>query len=99
MLIDLAANAIGELGSESVVVRSNERTLKLLSEKLDEFKKALSEKLGRDVEVTLGEPIGTIGGIVVETPDGSVRIDNTFESRIERFEGELRAEIAKALFG
>jgi len=99
MIIDLAASAIKELGSESVVVRSNERTLKMLSKKLDEFKTALSEKLGRDVEVTIGEPISTIGGVVVETPDGSVRVDNTFESRIERFEGELRAEIAKALFG
>ncbi|QDA30524.1 V-type ATP synthase subunit E [Thermococcus indicus] len=99
MLVDLAVQAVGELGSESVVVRSNERTLKLLSERADEFRKALGERLGREIEVSLGEPVGTIGGLVVETPDGTVRVDNTFESRIERFEGELRAEIAKALFG
>ncbi|NJE00346.1 V-type ATP synthase subunit E [Thermococcus sp. JdF3] len=99
MLVDLAVQAVGELGSESVVVRSNERTLKLLSERADEFRKALGERLGREIEVSLGEPVGTIGGLVVETPDGAVRVDNTFEARIERFEGELRAEIAKALFG
>ncbi|WP_148883030.1 V-type ATP synthase subunit E [Thermococcus aciditolerans] len=99
MLVDLAVQAVGELGSESVVVRSNERTLKLLSERADEFRKALGERLGREIEVSLGEPIGTIGGLVVETPDGAVRVNNTFEARIERFEGELRAEIAKALFG
>ncbi|KUH32315.1 ATP synthase subunit E [Thermococcus celericrescens] len=99
MLVDLAVQAVGELGSESVVVRSNERTLKLLSERADEFRKALGERLGREIEVSLGEPVGTIGGLVVETPDGAVRVNNTFEARIERFEGELRAEIAKALFG
>ncbi|CAD5243228.1 V-type ATP synthase subunit E [Thermococcus camini] len=99
MLVDLAVQAVGELGSESVVVRSNERTLKLLSERADEFRKSLGERLGREIEVSLGEPVGTIGGLVVETPDGAVRVDNTFEARIERFEGELRAEIAKALFG
>ncbi|NJE02538.1 V-type ATP synthase subunit E, partial [Thermococcus sp. JdF3] len=69
MLVDLTGKAVEELGSGSVVVKSNERTLKLLEGRLDEFKKALTEKLGRDVEVTLGEPITTIGGILVETPD------------------------------
>ncbi|AFL95137.1 V-type ATP synthase subunit E [Thermococcus cleftensis] len=99
MLIDLAVGAVKELGSESFVLRSNEKTLELLSNRLDEFRKALAERLGKDVEVALGEPVQTIGGLIVETPDGSVRVDNTFEARIERFEGELRAEIAKALFG
>ena len=99
MLVDLTASAVRELGVRSVVVLSNERTLRMLSEKLDEFMKALAEKLGIEVEVSLGEPVNTIGGVIVETPDGSVRVDNTFESRIERFESELRAEIAKALFG
>ncbi|NJE03942.1 V-type ATP synthase subunit E [Thermococcus sp. MV11] len=99
MLIDLAVGAVKELGSESFVLRSNEKTLELLSNRLDEFRKALAERLGKEVEVALGEPVQTIGGLIVETPDGSVRVDNTFEARIERFEGELRAEIAKALFG
>ncbi|NJD98789.1 V-type ATP synthase subunit E [Thermococcus sp. LS1] len=99
MLVDLTLKAVEELGSDSVVVKSNEKTIELLRGRLEEFKKALAEKLGRDVEVTLGEPITTIGGILVEIPDGTVRVDNTFEARIERFEGELRAAIAKALFG
>ncbi len=99
MIVDLTAKAAEELGSESIVVRSNEKTLNLLSEKLEEFRKELAEKLGREVEVSLGEPVKTIGSVIVETPDGTVRVDNTFEARIERFESELRAEIAKALFG
>ncbi len=99
MLIDLTVKALEELGGEACLVRSNEKTLKLLESKLEEFRKSVAARLGRDVEISLGEPISTIGGVIVETPDGSVRVDNTFEARIERFESELRAEIAKALFG
>ena len=99
MLVDLTAKAVEELGSKNIVVRSNEKTLGLISARLDEFMKALAEKLGKEVKVSLGEPVKTIGGVIVENPDGTVRVDNTFEARIERFESELRAEIAKALFG
>jgi len=99
MLVDLTAKAIEELGSEEVILKSNRRTLELIGQRLQEFKGTLAEKLGREVEISLGEEIPTIGGVLVETPDGAVRVDNTFESRIERFESELRAEIAKALFG
>ncbi|MEO2151037.1 MAG: V-type ATP synthase subunit E [Thermococcus sp.] len=99
MLVELTAKAVEELGTNKVIVRSNERTLKLIVERLSEFREKLKESLGKDVEVTVGEPIQTIGGILVESSDGTVRVDNTFEARIERFESDLRATIAKALFG
>ncbi|WP_456423001.1 V-type ATP synthase subunit E [Thermococcus sp.] len=99
MLVELTVKAVEELGVESVVIHSNERTLKLIVERLAEFKEKIKEAVGREVEITLGEPVQTIGGVIVESTDGSVRVDNTFESRIERFESELRATVAKALFG
>ena len=99
MIVGLTANAVEELGVDRVVLHSNDRTLKLIVERLSEFKEKLREALGKDVEVIVGEPIQTIGGVLVESPDGTVRVDNTFESRIARFESELRATIAKALFG
>ena len=99
ILVELTAKAVEELGSDSVVLRSNERTLKLIVERLSDFKEKLAGRLGKQVEVTIGEPVQTIGGVIVESPDGSVRVDNTFEARIERFESELRAAIAKTLFG
>ena len=99
MLVELTVKAVEELGVDKVLVRSNERTLKLIVERLSEFREKLKEALGKDIEVTIGEPIQTIGGVLVESSDGSVRVDNTFEARIERFESELRATIAKALFG
>ena len=99
ILVDLGAQAVRELGVDTVVLRSNERTLELLKTRLNDFKKAVAEKTGVKIKVRRGKPINTIGGLLVESLDGSVRVDNTFEARIERFESELRAVIAKALFG
>lgn len=43
------------------------------------------------------DPVETIGGVVLTTPDGSVRFDNTFEARLERMKPMLRKEIAAVL--
>jgi V/A-type H+/Na+-transporting ATPase subunit E len=57
-------------------------------------------KLGAKVKLTLDEdPIETIGGVVLSTPDGSVRFDNTFEARLERMRPDLRKEVAGLLTG
>jgi V/A-type H+/Na+-transporting ATPase subunit E len=51
-------------------------------------------------KVTLGEdPIDTIGGVVMATPDGSIRFDNTFEARLERMRPTLRKDVAAVLAG
>ncbi|WP_456365199.1 V-type ATP synthase subunit E [Thermococcus sp.] len=92
-LLGLTKEAVGELGVQRVVVRSNERGLELISERLEEFSKTVG------AEVIPGEPMETIGGVVVSDVEAVVRVDNTFEARIERLGNELRAEIARALFG
>jgi V/A-type H+-transporting ATPase subunit E len=43
------------------------------------------------------ETIETAGGVVLTTPDGSVRFDNTFEARLERMRPTLRKEVAAIL--
>ncbi|AJC71542.1 MAG: V-type ATP synthase subunit E [Thermococcus sp.] len=93
VLVGLAKEAVGELGIEKIIVRSNEKTLRLIESRINEF----SERVGADVSA--GEPIECIGGVLVESPDGTIKVDNTFDGRIERLESELRAAIAKALFG
>lgn len=95
----LLLESLKELDVDSVVLRSNERTLGLIKENSRSIKAYITKNLGRKVEIELGEPIQTMGGILVESADGRVRVDNTFEARIERLESELRARIAKALFG
>jgi len=52
------------------------------------------------VKLSLDEkPIQTIGGVMLTTPDGSVRFDNTFEARLERTRASLRKEVAGLLTG
>ena len=45
------------------------------------------------------DPVETMGGVVLTTPDGSVRFDNTFEARLERMRPNLRKEVAAVLTG
>lgn len=89
---------IKELGEEKVVVASNKETISLLKKHLEEIKKDAKETLGKDVEIEIGTPIETMGGVVIYNSDRSIRIDNTFEARIERFQSDLRSIIAKTLF-
>ncbi len=58
------------------------------------------KRLGGKAKVSLDdEPIDTIGGVVLSTPDGAVRFDNTFEARLERMKPTLRKEVASILTG
>jgi V/A-type H+-transporting ATPase subunit E len=43
------------------------------------------------------DSIETIGGIVLSNADGTVKFDNTFESRLERMRPALRKEVAGIL--
>jgi len=45
------------------------------------------------------ETVETIGGVIVATPDRSVRFDNTFEARLERMRPTLRKDVAALLTG
>ena len=45
------------------------------------------------------EPIDTIGGVVLTSPDGTIRFDNTLEARLERMRPLLRKEVAGVLTG
>jgi V/A-type H+/Na+-transporting ATPase subunit E len=43
------------------------------------------------------EPVDTVGGVILASPDGTVRFDNTFEARLERMRPSLRKEVAAIL--
>jgi V/A-type H+/Na+-transporting ATPase subunit E len=58
------------------------------------------KKLGGKAKVSFDDkPIDSIGGVVLSTPDGSIRFDNTFEARLERMKPTLRKEVASLLTG
>ncbi len=61
----------------------------------------LNKIAGRVGQVSLklsDEPLSCMGGVVVRSLDGTVRVENTFESRIERFRETIRTRVAKELF-
>ena len=61
---------------------------------------AAAKRLEGKAKVTLeAEPIEALGGVVLSTPDGSIRFDNTFEARLERMKADLRKEVAAILTG
>ncbi|HKT22779.1 MAG TPA: V-type ATP synthase subunit E family protein [Nitrososphaerales archaeon] len=58
------------------------------------------KRLEGKAKVTVeAEPVEAAGGVVLTTPDGSVRFDNTFEARLERMKADLRKEVAAVLTG
>ena len=54
--------------------------------------------LKENINLTIGEPIDAIGGVILKTADGSVEVNNTIEARLERFKSILRSEVAEILF-
>lgn len=56
-------------------------------------------KLAKSKVVLDDEPVETIGGVVMTTPDGNIRFDNTLEARLDRMRPSLRKEVAALLTG
>ncbi len=98
ILIDLAVQGIREINETEVLISSNRATLELIRENFEDFRSKIIEKIGRDVEIKLGDEIATIGGILIQNSDRTVRVDNRFEARMDRLRSELRTEIANVLF-
>jgi len=96
-LARIAVSACKKLGSNQVVIRANRRDLKLL----EKSKEQILRELGgaeKGASVSFGEPIQTIGGVRVGTPDGRVEIDETFDGKMRREFEALRVKVAKVLF-
>lgn len=62
------------------------------------FLQKLSKEAGHNIEKSK-ENISAVGGVVVRSKDGKIEVDNTFDTRLERYRGEMRREVAKILFG
>ena len=88
----LLAEAIDVIGPNAMV-STNQRDAK------DVFTLAKGIR-GERAKLTPGDKrLETIGGVVLTTPDRTVRFDNTFEARLERLRPTLRKEVAAVLNG
>jgi vacuolar-type H+-ATPase subunit E/Vma4 len=90
----LVREAAEHLGADEALVRADVETRKVLNDE------TLAD-LGRELNVHLraGEPLAQSTGIVLETPNGHRRFDNTLETRIARMWDGLRTPVYHILMG
>ena len=91
----LVLEALDQVGGESFVLHSNSRDQKTLKKITEMVSKERNVKISIDAS-----PLEkTIGGVVVNSSDGYVTFDNTFEARLERLKPSLRKQIAQIFSG
>ena len=66
---------------------------------LDKLAEKIGEKTGTKTKITKsGKKIEAIGGAIIQTTDGKIVMDNTFEGILNNFKSEIRFRIAQILF-
>lgn len=80
---------------EELTARVAGRDLARLATRWEEFVKEAAP--GKRVALSQ-QPLQTLGGMLVESADGRIRVDNTFEGRIERLQAEVHRAVAERLF-
>jgi len=86
---------IGETDLE-VILNERDSTIPLDLNKLAEH---VGEKTGLKTKISKSaKKIDTIGGAIIQTNDGKIISDNTFEGMLKYSESEIRLKIAQTLF-
>ncbi len=87
------------IGGGDLVLELRDEDKPLFSkEKLAELAKKVEKETGNPTTVELADgSLKTLGGLKVSAKDGSVWVDNTFESKIDRQYDDLRIAIMQAL--
>jgi V/A-type H+-transporting ATPase subunit E len=84
--------AVKEFDSTQPTIYLNPKDLKLV--KNENF-----NRLAKKLKINFAnETLNKLGGFIIETPDGKLSLNNTFENRLESIKSDLRNEIAKILF-
>ncbi len=86
------------VGATDLEVILNERDSTLPLD-LDQLAEKLSEKTGNKTKITKSaKKIDVIGGAMIQTTDGKIVMNNTFEGMLNNYETEIRFKIAQILF-
>jgi V/A-type H+/Na+-transporting ATPase subunit E len=87
--------AAAAIEREELIAEVNERDLQRLAEKWPSFAAAAAA----DKHITLSpEPLACSGGVKLVSNDRRIRIDNTFEGRLDRLAEEIHQTIIERLF-
>ena len=89
ILKNLTREAVGALGGETFRIHIDKRDEKLIKKILSELH--LSGEVVADLTCS--------GGLVVSTQNESIKISNTFESRLKRVQEQKKLEIYAVLYG
>lgn len=92
MINEMIDDCISAIGTEEIIIESNEKDSKTISE--------IISKKSKKVKLSLSEkPINVIGGLRAMSADGSLTYDSTLELRMERLKPLIRKEIVQTLRG
>jgi V/A-type H+-transporting ATPase subunit E len=95
-LTRMIKEAADEIGGKNLVLQMNEKDTKKFKDQLESS--GVSTFQIEDITFELGEPIETMGGAILKTSNGDIEVNNTIESRLDRFKSVLRSEVANVLF-
>jgi vacuolar-type H+-ATPase subunit E/Vma4 len=88
------------LGLDDVEIVVNDKDRERFAPLVKEMAEKISKQLDRLIRLTMAkESLAAIGGVKIRGRDGRTEVDNTFESRLDRFRDSLRIEAARTLFG
>ena len=87
------------IGQQSLQLSFNQRDKDRFQPLLSKISQNISQSLDKKITLSIAEKtISTLGGVNVKSEDGSVGVDNTIESRIIRFNENLKADVTRILF-
>lgn len=102
LIIQLKEEDIPKIKSNLETIASDVKSILTGNKKdqlnLNNIAKDVSSATSTETKITIGEPINTIGGVVVKTENGDIEVNNTIEARMLRNKKNLRSEVAKTLF-
>jgi vacuolar-type H+-ATPase subunit E/Vma4 len=91
----LVTDAVARLsGNHELVIHADPTAQDLLDE--DRLARMSRETA---CALSVGDPLGRGNGVVVASPDGRLRYDNTFGARLERMKANLRTDVYRILTG
>ena len=86
------------VGATDLEVILNERDSTLPLD-LDRLAEKIGEKTGKKTKITKSaKKIDAIGGAIIQTTDGKIVMNNTFEAMLNNSKSEIRFKIAQILF-
>jgi V/A-type H+-transporting ATPase subunit E len=84
----MIAEAVESVGSKKVILSCNHEDKSLVQ--------GIAKQVSKSIDVSVADKaIVCVGGVKAETPDGSIRFDNTLEARLERMKPTLRKAVAE----